>query len=149
VLTLDHRGFGESDGMFHNSLPAQERQVLMREKWPGDIDAALQYLISQPGVDKNRIGAGGASCGVKQAIQLARRNSVVKSLVLLSGTADADGISYIRQSPWLPIFASAADDDQGAVQTLQWVTGFSKNPRNKFVRYTSGGHGADLFAFQP
>jgi dienelactone hydrolase len=148
VLTLDYRGFGESDGTIHNSLPPQERQLLMKEKWRGDIDAALQYLVSQPGVDKNRIGAGGASCGVNQAIQLARRNSVIKSLVLLSGNTDEDGIRYIRESSWLPIFAAAADDDRGAVETMQWITGFSRNPRNKFVHYVSGGHGADLFPFQ-
>ena len=68
VLTVDYRGFGESEGEIWASLPLQERQMIQNDKWSGDLDVALKYLLSQPGVDPNRIGAGGASCGVNQAI---------------------------------------------------------------------------------
>lgn len=149
VLTVDYRGYGESDGVNWVSLPAPERRVIQSDQWPGDVDAALQYLLSQPGVDRNRIGAGGASCGVNQAIQLAKRNSLIKSLVLLSGPATPQALEFLQKSPSIPILASAADDDQGEVATMQWILAFSRNPSNKFIHYTSGGHGADMFVFQP
>src|SRR5215813_6195806 len=104
VLTVDYRGFGESGGTPNDQLdPAQQGQIVA-EKWPGDMDAAFQYLTSQPGVKREIIGAGGASCGVNQSIQLARRHPEVKSLVLLSGNTDRDGRQFLRQSAKLPVF---------------------------------------------
>jgi tetratricopeptide (TPR) repeat protein len=55
----------------------------------------------------------------------------------------------LRSSPQLPIFASAADDDAGAVETLQWIVGVSRNPGNQFQRYQTGGHGIEMFAPHP
>ena len=108
VLALDYRGYGESEGATYYKLPPEEGQKQVREKWPQDVDAAFQYLISQPGVNKNVIGAAGASCGVNQSVQLARRHPEVKSLVLLSGGTDRAGRAYLRTSSNLPIFASGA-----------------------------------------
>src|ERR1700729_4456949 len=48
VLTLDYRGFGESAGDPFDKLKPQQAGQLMTDKWPGDIDTAFQYLISQP-----------------------------------------------------------------------------------------------------
>ncbi len=149
VLALDFRGYGDSDGTAPFKLPPAEGQKQVREVWPGDVDTAYNYLVSQPGVKKDVIGAGGASCGVNQSIQLARRHPEVKSLVLLSGATDRDGRYFLRDTPRLPIFASAADDDQGAVEVLQWITGVSRNPGNKFQRYATGGHGIEMFAPHP
>jgi len=66
----------------------------LNEKWPGDVHVAYSYLVSQPGVDAHIVGAGGASCGVNQAIHLAIRHPEVKSLVLLSGTRIARGAVF-------------------------------------------------------
>jgi len=48
VLTLDYRGFGESGGDRFDKLPPQQAAQTQAEKWPGDIDTAFQYLVSQP-----------------------------------------------------------------------------------------------------
>src|SRR5580692_1088859 len=60
VLTLDYRGFGESGGARYDKLAPNEQSRISTETWPGDIDIAFQYLLAQPGVDRGRIGAGGA-----------------------------------------------------------------------------------------
>src|SRR6267378_4353293 len=57
-----------------------QQQAAAQQKWPGDIDTAFKYLLDQTGVDKARLGAGGASCGVNNSVQLARRHSEVKTL---------------------------------------------------------------------
>jgi len=89
VLALDFRGYGQSGGTKSDD-PRQQQWIAERE-WPADIDAAYGWLTSQAGVDKTRIGAAGASCGVDQAVQLARRHAEVRTVVLLSGGLTASG----------------------------------------------------------
>jgi dienelactone hydrolase len=146
VLTLDFRGFGESGGTAFSKLSGPEAGKLINEKFPGDVDVAFQYLVKRPGVTKDVIGAGGASCGVNQSIQLARRHPEVKSLVLLSGNTDKDGRVFLRKSDGLPLFISAADDDGATVELMEWLYSISPNTGNKFAHYTAGGHGTEMLA---
>jgi dienelactone hydrolase len=146
VLTLDYRGFGESEGQRLDE-PA-EQQAIVREKWPGDVDAAFAWLQAQPGVDKDRIGAAGASCGVNQSVQLARRHAEVKTVALLSGGVTAEGREYLRKTPSLSVLASASQDDGDAVDTMRWILGWSRNPDNSFIEYKAAGHGTDMFAVE-
>jgi len=150
VLTLDFRGFGESGGKRPDQMSSQqEADQFVREQWPKDVDVAFRYLQSQPGVNRGVIGAGGASCGVDQAVQLARRHPEVKSLVLLSESTDRAGRQFLHNSPNLPLFLAAADDDPddpNVVEIMQWLYNVSPDPASKFVRYAVGGHGVDMFA---
>src|SRR5437763_2985490 len=68
-LAVDVRGHGETGG--------QESHGEAREKqWPLDLDAAIQYLISQPGAKGDVIGIGGAGViGVETSAERARRPS--------------------------------------------------------------------------
>jgi len=146
VLTVDYRGFGESGGTPVKDLPPADFGKVMQEKWPGDIDVAFAYLQAQPGVSHTIAGAGGASCGVNQSIQLARRHAEVQTLVLLSGNTTRDGREFLSKSQKLPGLFSAADDDGGAVEVMQWLYSLSSNPGSKFVQYQTGGHGTNMFA---
>src|SRR5262249_52436948 len=83
ALTMDYRGFGDSGGPKEDTLSQEEVQRVRTDVWPRDIDAAYAWLLSQPGVNKTRIGAGGGSCGVNNAVRLASRHAEVRSLVLL------------------------------------------------------------------
>jgi dienelactone hydrolase len=149
VLTLDFRGYGDSGGTAAYKLPPEEGHHTVVDIWPRDVDAAYAYLLAQPEVSRTVIGAGGASCGVNQSIQLARKHPEVKSLVLLSGDTDRDGRQFLRSSPQLPIFASAANDDLNTVDLLQWIVDGSRNPGNQFQRYATGGHGIEMFPPHP
>src|SRR5215469_4634436 len=57
VLTLDLRGFGQSGGDPVDKLTPEQAQAA-QAKLPGDIDAAFQFLTSQPGVKADTIGIG-------------------------------------------------------------------------------------------
>src|SRR5438045_9361801 len=109
TLTVDVRGHGETGGQ-ESSGEARKKQ------WPLDLDAAFQYLISQPRVKRDVIGIGGAGViGVENSVETARRHSdQVKSLVLLSGETSRDGMQFLRQASQLPELFVAADDDQNA-----------------------------------
>ena len=147
VLTLDYRGYGESGGTPNDKLSAEEQKKMATEIWPRDFDMALEYLESQPGVVRAKIGAAGASCGVNNSIQLARRHSEIEPLMLLSGPTDRAGRLFL-QSSGLPIFVSAADDDEfgNMVEPMQWWFSISPNSASRFAHYATGGHGADMFA---
>jgi dienelactone hydrolase len=146
VLTLDFRGYGESEGTAPKDLPQAEAVKVLNEKWPGDVDVAYRYLVSQPGVNAQIVGAGGASCGMNQAIHLAGRHPEVQTLVLLSGNADREGRAFLSKSDKMPMLFSAAKDDAGAVELMEWLYSLSANPGSKIVEYPDGGHGVNMFA---
>ena len=151
VLTMDNRGFGESGGpRFDIGTPVVTRQLI--EKWPGDFDAAYDFLTSQPGVDKMRIGAGGGSCGVDNVVKVAERHPNLKSLVLLAGSTDVKGYNFIEQHDEIPIFTAAAADDEynpATLQLMQWTRELSNNPHSEFRGFADGRHGTEIFGPHP
>ncbi len=149
VLTFDLRNFGESEGEPFDKLTPQEAQALA-QKWPADVDAAFGYLVSQPGVKRDAIGLGGASCGVNNSVQAARRHPEVKSLVLLAGSTNLDGRAFLRNSN-LPVLYGFADDDEfpTSLLTTKWLYALTPNPGKQLVRYPNGGHGAEIFKVHP
>lgn len=149
VLTLDLRGFGQSEGDPMAKLTPQQAQAA-RDKWPSDIDVAFGYLKSQPGVTQDAIGVGGASCGVNNSIQTALRHPEVKSLVLLSGNTDYNGRQFLRKGT-VPLFLAAADDDEfpQSIVAIEWFYSLDPNPGKRLEHYAFGGHGADMFPFHP
>jgi len=144
-----------------------------KQWWPGGLDAAFEYLISQPGVKRDVIGIGGAGViGVENSVETARRHSdQVKSLVLLSGETSRDGLQFLRQASQLPeLFVFSDDDEYPPIQQamgLLYVT--ASSPSRKLVHYSAskdapwkwyepfdigkvpatGGHGTDLFKGHP
>jgi dienelactone hydrolase len=151
ALTIDNRGFGESGGpRFEGASPEVMKEL--NEKWPEDFDAAYQFLVSQPGVDKTRIAAGGGSCGVDNVVKLAERHPEIKAMVLLAGGTDIAGINFLAQHPERPIFTAAAADDEYNPATLglmKWLTELSGNPRSKFSGFKNGRHGTEIFGPHP
>jgi dienelactone hydrolase len=148
VLTLDFRGYGESGGTPADKLGPQQAAEIMADKWPGDVDEGFRYLVSQPGVYGDLIGAGGASCAVNQSVQLALRHLEVKSLLLLSEGTDRSGRQFLRNTPNMPLFLAAAEDDPdpGVAEIMQWLASLSSSPSTKLVRYSTGGHGVEMLA---
>ena len=98
------------------------------------------------------MGVAGGSCGVTQAVGTARRHAEVRSLALLAGPLDPAGIAFLTTTPWLPIFAAAAADDQydaKAPESMRWIVALSGNPRNKFSGFKDGKHGTEIFGPHP
>src|SRR5436190_4810417 len=166
TLTFDVRGHGETGGQ-------ESRGEARKKQWPLDLDAAFQYLISQPGVKGDVIGIGGAGViGVENSVETARRHSdQVKSLVLLSGETSRDGLQFLRQASRLPELFVVADDDEypPIVEGMELLYINASSPGRKFVHYSAsheapwlwyepfdigkvpanGGHGTDLFKPHP
>jgi len=135
VVTLDYRGFGESGG-----------DRAQREKWPGDADAAYAYLLAQKDVDKTRVAAGGASCGVTLSSDLANRHHEVRALMLLSGQASDAAKAYLTATPAIPVFGAASDGDTSAAKGINEAVAASKNPHSTIKIYSGTEHGVPMFA---
>jgi dienelactone hydrolase len=151
ALAVDYRGFGESGGPRYDTLSGEQQAALMKDAWPGDFDAALAFLSRQSGVDAARIGAAGGSCGVNNAIHLARRHANVKALALLAGPSDREARAFIEAPGAPPVFAAAAADDRYAdfVLVSSWQFGISPRTESRFAQYPDGGHAAVVFRAHP
>jgi dienelactone hydrolase len=167
ALTLDLRGFGESDGPRQATLARQE-VARVSALWPDDIEAAWRFLVTRPEIDGKRIGlAGAGALGVHNAVETARRHSgEVRSLALLSGETLQPGLQFLKQSPDLPALCVVSDDDEypPTVEAMELLYQALASPAKKLVHYpgkkapwlwfepfdigkvpATGGHGTDLF----
>src|SRR5438876_5578462 len=81
-----------------------------KQRWPSELAAAFEFLVSQPGVNRDVIGIGGAGViGVEDSVETARRHAAeVKSLVLLSG--ETESLDFVRQASQLPELLGVAED---------------------------------------
>jgi dienelactone hydrolase len=146
VLTVDYRGFGESDGS-KSSDP--DTRAALRQKWPGDVDAAFAYLTTQKGVDSSRMAVGGASCGVTQSSDLAARRHEIRALMILSGQASDAAKAYLASNPSLPVFGAASEGDTGAAKGIREAVAASKDPKSIVKIYAGTEHGVPMFAKNP
>ncbi len=146
VLTLDLRGFGESGG---EGMSAGFPTLL--QKSAGDADMAYEYLAAQPGVDIDRIGVGGASCGGMINADLAARKPA-KALMLLSSPPSAAAVENMAASPELAVFGAATEDDpvtQGVADALRAAVASSEHPNSKAMIYEGTEHGLPMFERNP
>jgi tetratricopeptide (TPR) repeat protein len=142
-----------------------------KQRWPGDLDGAFEFLVSQPGVNRDIVGMGGAGViGVEDSVETARRHPAeVKSLVLLSG--ETESLDFLRQASQLPELFVVADDDEypPIVEAMELLYITASSPSRKLVHYSAsheapwlwyepfdigkvpakGGHGTDMFKVHP
>lgn len=143
VLTVDFRGFGESAG---SKSTDPDTRAANRKKWPGDVDAAYDYLTKQSGVEPARIAAGGASCGVTQSSDLVERHHEIRALMILSGQASDAAKAYIASNSSLAVFGAASEGDTGAAKGIREAEGESKNPKSVVKIYAGTEHGVPMFS---
>src|SRR5215471_10231046 len=138
-----------------------------KQRWPGELDAAFEFLRSQPGVNRDVVGIGGAGViGVEDSVETARLHPAeVKSLVLLSG--ESESLNFLREASQLPELFVADDNDEypPIVEAMELLYITASSPSRKFVHYSAsheapwlwyepfdigkvqarGGHGTDMF----
>lgn len=149
VLTMDLRGFGESEG---EGLRREGGFPAFLQDAAGDVDAAYKYLNRQPEVDGSRIGMGGASCGAMLTATLASEKAGVDALMLLSGPPSGGAVAHMVGTPGLAVFAAATTGDPitpGVAERLQGAVDGSRHPASTAMIYDGTEHGYPMFAAYP
>lgn len=163
TLAVDDRAYGESGGTHKEA----------RRKKTADLETIFQFLISQPGVQRDVIGLGSAgSNGVVNAVETARLHPAqIKSLVMMSGETFRPGIEFLHEASQLPELFVVADIDEypPTVEAMLWLYARASSPSRRLIRYSAaqeapwlwyetsdaskvpatGGHGTDLFKAHP
>ncbi len=158
ALSIDERGYGESSGK------KEDREQFHQ----ADLNSAFEFLVSQPGVQRDTIGAAGAGwLGVDNSVETARLHPTqLKSLVLISGETLLPQLKFLRQASNLPGLFIVSDDDEypPTVEAMEWLYDVSSSPEKQFIHYfgprgpwiwyetsnaskvpATGSHGTDLF----
>jgi dienelactone hydrolase len=141
--------------------------------WWAAEDAAFEFLASQPSVNRDIIGIGGAGAlGVDLCVETARRHAnQVKSLVLISGETSRRELQFLHVASQLPGLFVFSDDDEypPEQEAMQLIYNTSSSPSKKLIHYPAvkeapwlwyetsdaskvpakGGHGTDLFKPHP
>lgn len=163
TLAVDSRAHGESGG-------TREEAV---QKTSADMETFFQFLISQPGVQRDLIGLGGAGwLGVLNAVETARLHPAnINSLVMMSGETLRPGIEFLHEASQLPELFVVADTDEypPTVEAMLWLYARASSPMRKLIHYPAtqeapwlwyetsdpskvpdtGSHGTDLFKTHP
>src|SRR5438876_8363950 len=133
-----------------NVLTVDTDPKIRKHWWPGGLDAAFEFLVSQPGVKRDVVGIGGAGViGVEDSVETARCHSAeVKSLVLLSG--ETESLDFLRQASQLPELFVVADNDEypPIVEAMELLYVTASSPSRKFVHY-SASHEAPWRWYEP
>jgi tetratricopeptide (TPR) repeat protein len=165
TLEIDSRAHGESGGTL--------QEASKMTNWQADAETAFQFLVSQPGVQRDVIGLGGAgSLGMIHEVETARLHPAdIKSLVMMSGETFRPGIEFLHQASQLPELFVVADSDEypPTVEAMLWMYARASSPSRKLIHYSAaqeapwlwyetsdasrvralGGHGTDLFKDHP
>jgi tetratricopeptide (TPR) repeat protein len=156
-----------------NTLTVDLRRYKEDKEWWAAEDAAFEFLASQPAVNRDIIGIGGAGAlGVELCVETARRHAnQVKSLALISGETSRPELQFLHEASQLPGLFVFSDDDEypPEQEAMQMIYGASSSPSKKLIHYSAvkeapwlwyetsdgskvpakGGHGTDLFKPHP
>ncbi len=85
ALMFNFRGVGGSEGSYGGGVAEQE-----------DVKAAISWLISQPEVDRDRVGLLGYSFGAAVALPVACADERVKAVALISPPLEPSQMSLLK-----------------------------------------------------
>ena len=150
ALNIDWRGRGQSMGKGQpiedelHMFSAKARQLMYL-----DVTAAIDFLASQSGVDRQRIGIVAAEFSAQPAVRAIRESPVLmRSLVLMSGTnLTQESKEYLASSD-IPIFVSASPDDKLVFGDMAEVYSRSKNKASYIMAPHEGPRAYRLFLME-
>jgi dienelactone hydrolase len=137
TLNFDFRGRGKSRNKGSYFDVSQEE----RDNGHLDVTAALDYLSSLKGVDKNRLIVVATSVGVRYGIKAAIPDERVKAFVMLGGLPQH---AQVQQSKFPILFVSSSGIPQIAKAFREFYE-MTKAHGSYLVEFDVGGVGYHLF----
>jgi alpha/beta hydrolase fold len=139
VLTLDHRGFGEStaEAATPGDLSAFDRLEMYRDFTDGIAAAA-----ADPRIDATRVAILASGVSVAPAVRAAEESGSVVALVLFPGLIDPGGVDYLLSRPDFPVLLiSAMGEARGREMARQWANRFT-GPAQEYLEFPPTGNDA-------
>ena len=137
ALAIDLRGHGQSGGN-GSDLPVMV----------GDVQAAVSWLGSRPGVRAGSIGVVGASLGANLATLAAADSSSVRAVASISPSLDYRGVrldaAVMKKLADRAVWFAASTEDPYALRTIRELTGENAGPEQRLS--TARAHGTALIA---
>lgn len=136
ALAIDLRGHGGSSG-----------SALALPDMVQDVQAAVEWLSTRPGVRPASIGLVGASIGASLALLASVDQPSVRAIGLVSPSLDYRGLrtdlSLLKRIGPRPIWLAASGEDPYALRTVRDFATEPSGPREQFVS-TAAAHGTLL-----
>lgn len=143
VLALDLRGHGASEGS-SGALASM----------PQDVQAGLDWLKTRPDVQAGRLGIAGASLGATLAVLVAAVDPAVRSVALLSPSAEYRGLrceaamrKYAERSGATMLVASTGDPY--ALRSAHHFETMGTGSRDLRIVDGTNAHGTTLLEVRP
>lgn len=149
VLTFDFRGYGDSEGEWPEFNDMSEFINISRNIVSKDVNAAYEFLKSQEEVSSDKMGLGGASCGVFMGIDLAFEHKEINTMVLLSGPFDTTAKERLATMSQVPVFSAASEKDTRAFEAMKRVFSTTTNPNSILIQLKGDRHGTFMFETDP
>lgn len=137
ALNIDFRGRGKSHGKgYYFELPQSDR-----DKAYIDVQAAIEALASQKGVNPSRIAVVGTAIGSRYAYTAANSSKRVKAFVMLGGLPDK---SEIEKSAFPTLYVSTLGVPPIAAAFREFYN-LTKNHGSDLVEHEGGALGYQIF----
>jgi len=112
ALRFNFRGVEMSEGKYADGVGEQE-----------DVRSALEFVSTQSGVDRARIGLAGYSFGAKVALPVALVNDRVRALALVSPFVEDEEWDQMQRSVIPKLLISGSEDSYVSPHRLQRLSG--------------------------
>lgn len=145
-IAIDLRGHGESDGgpdSYKNFSDAEHQKSIL------DLEAAVDYLITEKGATPDKISFVGASIGANLSLQYLSEHPEFKTAVLLSPGLDYRGIKTEPMVKRLKagqrvFFISSRDDGSDASENQKLYDLAPVGVEKEIKIYETAGHGTTI-----
>jgi dienelactone hydrolase len=151
VLVLNPRGIGDSQGEQWDYDGSLDHALdYWRRNWSADAESAYQWLISQPGVEKDNVVTAGAGCGAFLALLTAQRHyPTVRTAVFFSDFVDEATRKFLASAPQLAILSAVSEQDPMSFASAKEIHQLSHNAANRLLTYPEQAHGFRLMENHP
>lgn len=141
VLRVDLRGRGASrePQVFDSLAPEQKKRVTL------DIEAAIEFFASQPGVDAKRLGIVAEQDNAHAAVLVSVKDRRLIAHVFISGQLGG-AAKKAMQNVRTPVFCLVSKEDRRGLRDMTELYLASRNSKSRLKVFEGIGFGTTMFS---
>ena len=151
VLVVAPRGIGKSQGESWDYDGNLDHAIdYWKTHWSADAEAAYQWLVSQPNVDRNHVAIAGAGCGAFLALLTVQKHyPSARALIQFSGFEDSATRQFVSQTRGLAILNAVSAQDPMSLSAAITLKRVARNSHDRWLVYPEKAHGFALIETHP